>query len=94
MQLKPMGIGDILDTAFRLFRNRFKTFTGIAMVVCIPTSLAGALLAGAARLLTPPTQPDDDGLWIGEVVWAIHCPETGEPRAGVGWRRDCSARRR
>jgi hypothetical protein len=63
MQLKPMGIGDILDTAFRLFRNRFKTFTGIAMVVCIPTSLAGALLAGAARLLTPPTQPDDDGLW-------------------------------
>jgi hypothetical protein len=63
MQLKPMGIGDILDTAFRLFRGRFTTFTAIAMVVSIPTSAVGALLTGAARLLTPATQPDDDGLW-------------------------------
>jgi hypothetical protein len=63
MQLKPMGIGDILDTAFRLFRSRFATFTGIAMVVSIPTSAVGALLTGAARLLTPANQPDDDGLW-------------------------------
>jgi hypothetical protein len=63
MQLKPMGIGDILDTAFRLFRSRFATFTGIAMVVSIPTSAASAVLTGAARLLIPENQPDDDGLW-------------------------------
>ena len=72
MQLKPMGIGDILDTAFRLFRSRFTTFTGIAMVVSIPTSVVGAFLTSAARLLTPTNQPDDAGL--GNVVLAPQPP--------------------
>jgi hypothetical protein len=64
MQLKPMGIGDILDTAFRLYRKRFTTFAGIAVVVCLPSSVAAALVSGAARLFVPQKMPDDDtGLW-------------------------------
>ena len=64
MQLSPMGIGDILDTAFRLFRRRFATFSAIAVVVCVPSAVAEALLTGAARLFTPRPEPDDDtGLW-------------------------------
>ncbi len=62
MKLVPMGIGDILDTAFRLFRQRFVTFVGIATVVCIPSSFAAALLMGASRAFAPLPQPDDDGL--------------------------------
>jgi len=64
MRLSPMGIGDILDTAFKLFRKRFGTFVGIATVACIPSSLAGAFLTGAARVFAPRNEPDDDtGLW-------------------------------
>jgi hypothetical protein len=62
MKLEPMGIGDILDTAFRLYRKRFRTFVAIALVVCVPSSFASALLVGAARLLAPPGQPDDESL--------------------------------
>jgi hypothetical protein len=62
MKLEPMGIGDILDTAFRLYRKRFRTFVAIALGVCVPSSFASALLTGAARLLAPSGQPDDETL--------------------------------
>jgi hypothetical protein len=62
MKFEPMGISDILDTAFQLYRKRFRTFVAIALVVCVPSSFAAALLTGAARLFTPPEQPDDEGL--------------------------------
>jgi hypothetical protein len=57
-----MGVGDILDAAFRLCRRRFGTFLAISAVVCVPTSFATAVLMGAARALAPTEQPDDDGL--------------------------------
>ncbi|HEX4335267.1 MAG TPA: hypothetical protein VH062_05100 [Polyangiaceae bacterium] len=59
-KLVPMGVGDILDTAFRLFRKRFLTFIGIATVVCVPSSIVAAVLMGAMRAFAPLQQPDDD----------------------------------
>ncbi len=41
-ELRPMGVGDILDTTFRLYRSRFLTFVTIALCVYIPYSLAMA----------------------------------------------------
>ena len=38
-QLRPMGIGDILDVTFRLYRQRFLTFLLIALVVYVPYAL-------------------------------------------------------
>ncbi len=37
--LRPMGVGDILDTTFRLYLTRFVTFITIALCVYIPYSL-------------------------------------------------------
>lgn len=62
MKFEPMGISDILDTAFQLYRKRFRTFAAIALVVCVPSSFASALLIGAARLFTLPEQLDDESL--------------------------------
>jgi hypothetical protein len=62
MQLEPMGVGDILDAAFRLCRRRFATFMGISAVVCVPSSFATAVLMGAARALAPFDGADDEGL--------------------------------
>lgn len=45
--LRPMGIGDILDATFRLFKARFMTFLLIGLVVFLPYSLIVALLQGA-----------------------------------------------
>lgn len=45
--LEPMGIGDILDRTFRLYRDNFLNFIGIA---CIPQLAVLALLLVAAPL--------------------------------------------
>lgn len=36
IHLRPMGIGDIFDTMFRLYRNNFLIFIGIAALMQIP----------------------------------------------------------
>jgi hypothetical protein len=51
--LKPMGLGDILDGAFAVYRERFSTFLAITAVVYVPYSLAMAVLAKIARGLLP-----------------------------------------
>lgn len=58
-----MRIGDILDAAFRLYRNRFGTFIVIALVVYVPYSAAVTVLNAVVRSLTAgtpleePTEP-------------------------------------
>jgi hypothetical protein len=37
--LKPMGLGDILDTVFRLYRNNFLIFIGVVALIQIPLIL-------------------------------------------------------
>ena len=44
-EFRPMSIPDILDTTFRLYRDRFVTFLLIALVVYVPYSLLAALRA-------------------------------------------------
>ena len=42
--LRPMGIGDILDTTLRLYRQRFVTFLAIVLVTYVPYAIVVALL--------------------------------------------------
>lgn len=43
-ELRPMGIGDILDTTFRLYRQHFLAFLIIALVCYVPFALVMAAL--------------------------------------------------
>ncbi len=50
--LRPMGIGDILDLTFRLYKSRFVTFLMIALVCFVPFALLMSLFqmsAGVAQ---------------------------------------------
>ncbi len=49
MQLRPMGIGDILDATFRLYKNNFATYLLIALVVFVPYALATAMFSPAPQ---------------------------------------------
>ena len=49
--LRPMGIGELLDAAFRLYRAKWRLFMGIVALVLVPMNLAQALLG---RLLIQP----------------------------------------
>jgi hypothetical protein len=42
--LRPMGIADILDAMFRIYRNNFLTFIGIAALAQIPLMLVQLML--------------------------------------------------
>ncbi len=44
LDLRPMGIGDILDVTFRLYRARFVNFLLIALVAYVPFALVMAVL--------------------------------------------------
>ena len=51
--LRPLGIGELLDQAIRLYRRNFLSFIGIIAVVQLPLGLLQFVLA----LLTLPTNP-------------------------------------
>jgi hypothetical protein len=53
LELRPMGIGDILDTTFRLYRQRFLTFLLIALIVYVPYAFLIALIQPAGTPETP-----------------------------------------
>lgn len=55
-ELRPMGIGDILDTAFRLYRERFLTFLLIALIVYVPYAILLALFQPFQMAQTPVNQ--------------------------------------
>jgi hypothetical protein len=55
-----MGIGDIIDVAFMLYRRRFRTFVAIAGIIYVPYSLLLALLFAGARRYAPEAPPEDD----------------------------------
>ena len=52
---RPLGIGDVLDVAVRLFRSRFVLFLGIVAAAQVPLLLAQGLLTyfSPARALPP-----------------------------------------
>jgi hypothetical protein len=63
--LRPLGLGELLDQAIRLYRKNFLTFIGIIAIVQVPLSivqLATSLLAvqDLARLQDPSAMPLGD----------------------------------
>ena len=38
-QLRPMSLGDLFDTAFRLYREHFVTFVGIVALLQVPLAI-------------------------------------------------------
>jgi hypothetical protein len=49
LRLRPMGVGDLLDTAFRLYRRHFLLFVGIVAVIYVPLTLVQNVWEGAFR---------------------------------------------
>lgn len=43
--LRPMNLGDILDSIFQLYRNNFLTFVGVAAVIQVPIILLDLIIA-------------------------------------------------
>lgn len=56
VELRPMGIGDILDATFRLYRARMASFATIALIAYIPLALY--MLAVGLAFGTPEAYPD------------------------------------
>lgn len=46
----PLGLGDLLDRAFRLYRAHFWPLLGIAALVLVPVALVDGLLTGSAMV--------------------------------------------
>ena len=58
LELRPMGIGDIYDTGFRMYRNRFAVFLIIALAAYIPFGIVQVIFlqmaaAGEAGAVNP-----------------------------------------
>ncbi|MGD2175833.1 MAG: hypothetical protein PVJ27_10560, partial [Candidatus Brocadiaceae bacterium] len=49
LELRPMGIGDILDVDFRLYAQNFLTFVGIMAVVYVPIMILQAAFVGSLQ---------------------------------------------
>jgi hypothetical protein len=58
-----MGVGDILDTAFGLYRRRFATFATISCVVYVPYAFVMALVDSWFRSATEFAAPTPGGFW-------------------------------
>ena len=52
LELRPMGVGDILDTALRLYRSRLIPFLTIALIMYVPYTILVVLLN--AEFAEPP----------------------------------------
>jgi hypothetical protein len=96
-ELKPMEVGDILDTAFRLYKERFAVFATIAAVVYLPYALLVAAITSWARSMmpTPAVSPGGlGGIWsmlerpripLAAVVSEVHLLSLrAPPFSGVG----------
>lgn len=82
MQLRPRNLGELLDTAFGIYRSQFLTLVGIAAVLLVPLAIIqavvsfyfGSILAGLSRIsnqATPaPGQNPFDVLPFGELLVA------------------------
>ena len=71
-RLSPMGIGEILDTALRIYKERLRSFIAIAVVIAVPLSFTSALFAGALRAVKPKPGPDYDDLFNVVLAPAAH----------------------
>src|SRR5438477_2078859 len=54
-RLRPMGIGDILDETFRLYRENFTLFVATCAVLEVPVQIINFLILLSAPVAVPPT---------------------------------------
>jgi hypothetical protein len=54
IELRPMGVGDILDSAFRLYKAQFVPFLVIALVAFLPYALFTLIVGLASSPAQPP----------------------------------------
>lgn len=65
-RLRPMGLADMLDTAFRLYRRHFLTFVGIVALLQVPMAIVQFLAQlpytqALQRFATRPLSPGPSG---------------------------------
>ena len=49
-QLRPLGVGEILDVAITIYRRNFRTLLTLVFVVVAPFEILSALIQASARL--------------------------------------------
>ncbi|MDO8683192.1 MAG: hypothetical protein Q7N50_06895, partial [Armatimonadota bacterium] len=52
-RLRPMGIGDLLDEMFDVYRSNFITLVGIMAVVQVPVTMVGLIITELPRKPIP-----------------------------------------
>jgi hypothetical protein len=65
---RPLGIGEILSTAFQLYRRHWRTLLAIAAVVVVPLTLLQYLLAALVRTQAEVTR---NGVVVETPTWAV-----------------------
>ena len=65
---RPMGVGEILSAAFRLYQRHWRTLVAIAAVVVIPITLLQYLLGNQVR---SQSQVTDKGVVVSTPSWAV-----------------------
>jgi hypothetical protein len=64
----PMGIGEILSTAFQLYRRHWRTLLAIAAVVVVPFTLVQYLLGDVVRSQGEVTR---NGVVVETATWSV-----------------------
>jgi hypothetical protein len=65
---RPMGIGEILSTAFQLYRRHWRTLLAIAAVVVVPLTLLQYLFGDLVRTQGETTR---NGVVVETATWAV-----------------------
>jgi hypothetical protein len=65
---RPMGIGEILSTAFQLYRRHWRTLLAIAAVVVVPFTLLQYLIGDQVRIRGEETA---NGVVVETSSWAV-----------------------
>jgi hypothetical protein len=65
---RPMGIGEILSTAFQLYRRHWRTLLAIAAVVVVPLTLVQYLLGDLVRTQGETTR---NGVVVETATWSV-----------------------
>jgi hypothetical protein len=65
---RPMGVGEILSAAFRLYQRHWRTLLAIAAVVVVPITLLQYLLGNQVR---SQSQVTSNGVVVSTPSWAI-----------------------
>jgi hypothetical protein len=65
---RPMGIGEILSTAFQLYRRHWRTLLAIAAVVVVPLTLVQYLLGDVVRTQGEETS---NGVVVETASWSV-----------------------